>query len=84
MFVFFSVPGLDPDCKCFGKTYQILETFIEQDLNAANKEKITALHWACLNGHIEVIIIAASKSSFVMQHLRFFLTNIGFCRWLRN
>lgn len=77
MFVFFSVPGLDPDCKCFGKTCQILETSIEQDLNAANKEKNTALHWACLNGHIEVIIIVTSKSSFVMQHLRVFLTNIG-------
>ncbi|KAH8519975.1 hypothetical protein H0E87_001427 [Populus deltoides] len=64
----------------------IVEYLVSQgvDLNAANKEKNTALHWACLNGHIEVIIIVTSKSSFVMQHLRVFSTNIGFCRWLRN
>ncbi|RVW17600.1 hypothetical protein CK203_096721 [Vitis vinifera] len=26
-----------------------------KDLNASNVEKNTPLHWACLNGHIEVV-----------------------------
>lgn len=30
---------------------------IKQDVNASNVEKNTPLHWACLNGHIEVIIV---------------------------
>ncbi|KAG6789581.1 hypothetical protein POTOM_005686 [Populus tomentosa] len=73
LFFFLSVPGLDPDCKCFGKTYQILVTSIEQDLNSANKEKNTALHWACLNGHIEVVkklILAGSSLGFLNSHER--------------
>jgi hypothetical protein len=35
---------------------EFLGLLSEQDLNAFNEEKNTALHWACLNGHIEVII----------------------------
>lgn len=27
---------------------------MKQDLNALNSEKNSPLHWACLNGHIEV------------------------------
>jgi ankyrin repeat protein len=35
---------------------EFLGLLSEQDLNAFNEEKNTPLHWACLNGHIEVII----------------------------
>ena len=28
--------------------------FGEQDINALNEENNAPLHWACLNGHIEV------------------------------
>lgn len=36
----------------------------EQDLNAINEEKNTPLHWACLNGHIEVIITIPMQSKY--------------------
>ncbi|XP_030959587.1 ankyrin repeat-containing protein P16F5.05c isoform X1 [Quercus lobata] len=34
---------------------EFLVLLYEQDLNAINEEKNTPLHWACLNGHIEVV-----------------------------
>ena len=49
----------------------MFEVSIEQDLNASNEEKNTPLHWACLNGHIEVIIMVTSDVGFVMHHIRF-------------
>lgn len=33
----------------------------EQDINVYNEENNTPLHWACLNGHIEVIIVLDAK-----------------------
>lgn len=35
-----------------------LKPLHDQDVNASNVEKNTPLHWACLNGHVEVIIAA--------------------------
>ncbi|KAJ6964788.1 LOW QUALITY PROTEIN: hypothetical protein NC652_002883 [Populus alba x Populus x berolinensis] len=71
LFVFFL--SLDLILIVTALTYQILVTSIEQDLNSANKEKNTALHWACLNGHIEVVkklILAGSSLGFLNSHER--------------
>ena len=43
---------------------EFLVLLYEQDLNAINEEKNTPLHWACLNGHIEVIITVPMRSKY--------------------
>ncbi|CAN0905470.1 Ankyrin repeat-containing protein P16F5.05c [Linum grandiflorum] len=52
----------------------ILRTRLEgQDLNASNEEKNTALHWACLNGHSEVVkrlILAGASLCALNSHER--------------
>ncbi|CAK7330617.1 unnamed protein product [Dovyalis caffra] len=43
------------------------------DLNASNEEKNTPLHWACLNGHIEVVkklILAGASLGILNSHER--------------
>ncbi|THG01010.1 hypothetical protein TEA_029323 [Camellia sinensis var. sinensis] len=45
----------------------------KQDVNASNVEKNTPLHWACLNGHIEVVknlILAGASVSVLNSHER--------------
>lgn len=49
-----------------GRFYEFLVLLSEQDLNAFNEEKNTPLHWACLNGHIEVIITSLCEAT-IMQ-----------------
>lgn len=42
-------------------------------MNALNAEKNTPLHWACLNGHIEVVkklILAGANLSVLNSHER--------------
>ncbi|PIM98779.1 hypothetical protein CDL12_28735 [Handroanthus impetiginosus] len=44
-----------------------------EDVNASNVEKNTPLHWACLNGHIEVVkclILAGANISLLNSHER--------------
>lgn len=45
----------------------------EQDVNVSNMEQNTPLHWACLNGHIEVVrclILAGANVSLLNSHER--------------
>ncbi|KAF5731967.1 GA-binding protein subunit beta-2 [Tripterygium wilfordii] len=45
--------------------------WVEEDLNACNVEKNTPLHWACLNGQIEVVkklILAGANVSALNSH----------------
>lgn len=39
----------------FHKKTLFSDLVLEQDINASNDEKNTPLHYACLNGHTEVI-----------------------------
>ncbi|KAG6682615.1 hypothetical protein I3842_13G152100 [Carya illinoinensis] len=42
-----------------------------KDLNAFNEEKNTPLHWACLNGHLEVVkklILAGANVSVLNSY----------------
>ncbi|KAB1227980.1 Ankyrin repeat-containing protein P16F5.05c [Morella rubra] len=44
-----------------------------EDLNAFNEEKNTPLHWACLNGHLEVVkklILAGADVSVLNSYER--------------
>jgi ankyrin repeat protein len=34
------------------------------NVNATNSEKNTPLHWACLNGHIEVFVLPSAIAIF--------------------
>ncbi|URE26767.1 Ankyrin repeat [Musa troglodytarum] len=46
---------------------------MKQDLNALNSEKNSPLHWACLNGHIEVVkllIQGGASVSLLNSHER--------------
>ncbi|KAE8038106.1 hypothetical protein FH972_010648 [Carpinus fangiana] len=52
---------------------EFLGLLSEQDLNAFNEEKNTPLHWACLNGHIEVVkklILARANVSVLNSYER--------------
>ncbi|KAL9333807.1 hypothetical protein Peur_073946 [Populus x canadensis] len=56
---------------CF--PFQVLGDLGFWDLNASNEEKNTPLHWACLNGHIEVVkklILAGASLGILNSHER--------------
>ncbi|KAB1227981.1 Ankyrin repeat-containing protein P16F5.05c [Morella rubra] len=65
--------GVRQAAPCLKTVMLKLKGLKKVDLNAFNEEKNTPLHWACLNGHLEVVkklILAGADVSVLNSYER--------------